>query len=1469
MNGYFDKVIASDQKIAGKSVKNLSSLIFNPLVHRDEKSDVILSHDGARLIKISLKRLRFIVFSLFNQFERKKIKQGQTVLLASISGNNELFIALMFTALSAYGVRVLLPMFMELELLEEWLDVTSCSAIVLPGEEIMSLNHHEKEKSVVQAIGNIAIRRKISCLDILRDFSLKNLLYKDIPDIAYSSADQVKKAIKTTDHKTEAMLISTSGSSGKSKLVVYEQGAFIRCCLSWQRARFFEKGKLGGRGFTPLFTHTMGVRAYFNALWTGVPVCLINTEWFEEKPETVRYFLLQMRPEHITGGPSVFNLLLELMRNFPELKDKLGSYLRTVVSSGAPNNSQTAKAIESAFGLTMHNAFGMTETQQILSTLLIEKLSPEGLKSLGDPLPGVTLGLKKLGEQNGFYRLYVNSPFGYKKIIGDDSDNGGPGSFFNTGDIVSLDERNRIIYQGRENRDFIKDGFGVKIPLDCMRRYYEKLYAQAEHVEYFPIKSDPGMAAMIFIQNNHVQQGKVTEERVIRYYSRLINEVNARLYKTLEPFEFRHRFISRFVLINSVVPKTVKGNVSKYKIETDYQDVIDDLVDPLSSPSGIVNTDGREYIVDRFTRYLNPYIGGMLSQLKMDYTYCGAKKDTLYSIREGKEIEILDFAGGYGTNLLGHNNPELKAAAASFLDADEIALSDQGSIQESAGELAAELEATIGGINGREYNVMFGSSGAEAVEMALHHAALEWRKAIERIEQQQFQHLGENAGHLVREVWEENRKIIQRTPLHVLTLRNAFHGNSAGPRPLLGNKENREIFSNIKGFRAIFIDDRSPDWKREIEDNLKKAKIKIKKVVYRDGEYKEVDLQVSTVIAAIAEPIIGEGGVREVASDFMRHLASYNFPLIVDEIQCGLGRSGSFLASEGIKADYYLFAKALGGGIERISAVLIDKNRYKKEFGKLYLSTFSNGGLAAKIGLKVLSIIKNDRVSERARKQGQKISVKLKKVQKKYPSVIEGITGRGLMQGIKFTDFSGCDNILLRTLFSQKLSGYLFSSYLLHRHKIRILPTLSAPNTLRIEPSAYIEDKEIERFVLAIEDLAHQIENRKMYNLLLPLMDDDPFDDNKGKKAVPGQVYSCIDKPNASSVRVAFIGHFVRPAEELRMVEKELFRASDTGLRILFNRMQFLMEMKPVVLFSKNLFGGRIHFSFIIVPLDSAQLERLHRQGKRRQVVAKIQDAVDLAASRGASVISLGGYTSILSLNGSSLVEPKSAKIITGNTLTAASGIHRLIEEIKKRNEFRKKNRLGIIGAAGNIGSILASKLAEHDDLFDKIILINKNRQKLELVVKEIKAKKINLILEIATDFDALRQCDIISVATNTNDPIIFPHHLKEDEPVLISDLSVPTAVSAEAEKMKNVSTLPFASYIALSEDPEFIISSYTPKGSVFCCAAEALLCGLEPIDIPLRGKITPEAINLVTAQAKKYRFFEKLGIIPSFKQEI
>jgi acetylornithine/succinyldiaminopimelate/putrescine aminotransferase/predicted amino acid dehydrogenase/acyl-coenzyme A synthetase/AMP-(fatty) acid ligase len=1465
----FDRVLSGGQDLEEGGVKNLAQLLFQPLAHRDERSEVLISHDGPRLVRVSLPRLRFISARLFAEFRKRGIRPGTTVLLANVPGNSELFLALLFNALAAYGVRTLLPMFMETAVLEEWLDLCGCTAAILPEQDMGDLDHHEKEKAILRVVKETVLRRGLPCYDSLGDFRLRDWLYQDVPDPdAIAAASEVVGAIASTGPQTEALLVSTSGSSGKSKLAVYEQGAFIRSCLSWQKAGFYDPRKLGGRGFTPLLTHTMGIRAFFNALWTGSPVCLITTEWFAEKPETVRYLLLQMKPEHITGGPAVYQLLLELARNFPELKDELRSSLKTVVLSGAPNGGQTAKEIASAFGLTLHNAFGMTETQQVLSTLLFEDASEENLGSLGRPLPGVTVGLKQQPEDIGSFRLYVKSPFGAVRILGETPSADGPEGFLDSGDNVRLSNGERLVYEGREGGDFFKDGFGVKIPLPSLARHYEALHREASHVEYFPLRNCPGLAALIFIKDGSPGGGVVTYGAVLRKFSRLVAEINTHLFRVLEPFEFRHRSVRRLALVDGPVPRTVKGGVSKFKIGSDYAELIETLRDPQAYRPGIETVGNELEAPETFTRFLNPYVGRMLSGLKLDVAYHRARKDSLFMLKDGREIEVLDLVGGYGSNLLGHDNDDLKEAVVSFLASGGVPLASQGSIQTHAGNLAEELADAVGEMTGRDYTVMFGSSGSEAVEIALHHAALEWRARIDKMEQQQFQQFGEAAGRAVSSVWRDNRRALDTVPLQVITLKEAFHGNTSGPRSLLGNDEQRSMFGNITGLRRAVLDDRAPDWRDQIDRLLERAKVRIRSIVPADGGWGIEDSTVGTVVAAIAEPIIGEGGVRTVHPDVLRQLGRYDFPLIIDEIQCGLGRSGTFLASEGVAGDYYLLGKALGGNIEKISAVLVDKKRFREDFGKYYVSTFANGGLAAHAALTALSVIKRDRVPERARVQGGKLLERLTAVQRKFPSVIAEITGRGLMLGIRFGNFTAGDHVLFRALAASKVLGYVFSAYLLKRWRLRLLPTLSAPNGLRIEPSAYLMDEEIDRVAAGIEDLARKVEGRRAYEIFLPLMDGDPFEDNKGREARPGLIHSREDEPGEKAARVAFIAHFSRPAEELRIIDKELAQASDTGLRILFNRLQSVLEMKPVSLYAKNMFGGRIHFRFIALPADSAELERLHRLGQTRRIVARIQDAVDLAARSGATVIGLGGYASILSRNGLALVEPEGTRIVTGNTLTAASALYRVTEEIRGLRQEGTRLTLGIVGASGNIGAIITEIMLKTNGLFERIVLMDRRKAKLDAFAAGLDRGNFTGILETVADVRPLKQCDVIAVASNTNDPIVFPHLLKDRGPVLIADVSIPSALSAEVARMEHVKTLPFASYIVLPEDPDFVISSHTPKGAAFCCAAEAMLCGLEPLDVPLRGRITAEAITLVMDRALKQGFFERSGPVASFRAD-
>jgi predicted amino acid dehydrogenase len=309
--------------------------------------------------------------------------------------------------------------------------------------------------------------------------------------------------------------------------------------------------------------------------------------------------------------------------------------------------------------------------------------------------------------------------------------------------------------------------------------------------------------------------------------------------------------------------------------------------------------------------------------------------------------------------------------------------------------------------------------------------------------------------------------------------------------------------------------------------------------------------------------------------------------------------------------------------------------------------------------------------------------------------------------------------------------------------------------------------------------------------------------------------------------------------------------------------------MKPFVLVQKNLFQGKIHFSFILVPVDSAELERLNKQNKRKKIIRKIQEAANMAGKMGVKVLSLGAYTSILSNNGLALVEPENTKIVTGNTLTAVSGIHRLIEQIKLNDIFNGNNILGIVGASGNIGSIIAMGLLESNTSFEKVYLIGRNKNKLSKTLNEIERTSINgnkPKIEIATKLSLLKNCNIIIVASNTNDPIIHEHHISKKTPVIISDLSIPAAISKEVTLLSNIINIAFASYIHLPKDPEFKISSHTPRGAVFCCVAEAILYGLEPIDIELKGKITRNGINSIRKLADKYGFFDNMGTVKTYK---
>jgi long-subunit acyl-CoA synthetase (AMP-forming) len=714
----------------------IGELLFNKLPHRKENSKIILSHFGNSYTEIDLRRFRYMVKKLLVSFDQKGIKKGQTVIMLTFNGCNEMITAIFFIALATKGCISFIPMYSESGEFSGWIDKTNAEHIIIPGNEVFSLQGHEREKSDVREIEKLASIKGLAIWDTLLDFGLNEMLTEPVPSRDYEDFPFINENERVLPDD-DILIVTTSGSSGNSRLVVYTHKAYFYNCLSWEQAGFFRKEILGGVGFTPLLTHTMGIRALMNAIWTGSPICLIITEWFIYKPETVRYLLLRIMPDHITGGPAVYNIFLELFRIFPETKTSLGHNFKTLVSSGAAYNHDTAREVLNATGLRLHNAFGTTETQQVFSTLLSHSsVFKKDMIPLGKPLPGVTVGLSRTDPESNYFRLYVRSLFGHKYCIGEENET--DDGFFDTGDIIWLDDRKNVFYVRRAILDYFKDGFGVKIPAVAIKKYYKSLIDAVLHCEFFPVMNFPGLAVILFIDDNSLPPGAVTEARTLKKYSAYITEINDRLASTIEPFEYQHRHICRLAIVNDSPPLTGKGTISVKQININYKSLIERLTDTRKETTEIESTDSQNTDISKYSKYLSPQIGGFLSALKMNYQYESGIKDSLFTYIGGKLTEVLDVAGGYGTNLLGHNNNEVADAVKAFLSEGRIAISNQLSIQNYASLLAEKLNFLIGGRTGRSYRVVFGSTGSEAVEIAIHHAYFEWERRIDNIRDQQY-----------------------------------------------------------------------------------------------------------------------------------------------------------------------------------------------------------------------------------------------------------------------------------------------------------------------------------------------------------------------------------------------------------------------------------------------------------------------------------------------------------------------------------------------------------------------------------------------------------------------------------------------------------------------------------------------------------------------------------------------------------
>jgi acetylornithine/succinyldiaminopimelate/putrescine aminotransferase/predicted amino acid dehydrogenase len=798
---------------------------------------------------------------------------------------------------------------------------------------------------------------------------------------------------------------------------------------------------------------------------------------------------------------------------------------------------------------------------------------------------------------------------------------------------------------------------------------------------------------------------------------------------------------------------------------------------------------------DDFYQMIKPQLCGLLDLLRIGVVFERGHGDYLYHRRDGKEVAVLDLVGGYGSLLFGHHHPALVAEAQRLLG-EGRPIHSQGSRHALAGRLASELSRRAGG----DYRVVFTNSGAEAVEAGMKHAILETGS---------------------------------RT---FIALEKGFHGKTLGAVQLTANQDYREPF---------------------LIDGLTVHRVRVNDIAHLEQTF----ARTGSLAGLIFEPIQGEGGIREITPEFAQRAAALcsarGAPLIADEIQTGMGRTGTFLASEalGVTPDYVLLSKALGGGLAKISATLIKRERHVDKFDVLHTSTYAEDDYSSGVSLKTLELLDEAALAE-CRRKGDRLLSGLRSLMAAYPDVIVDVRGRGLMIGVEFRRLLDDPSFLLRLLTNQDDLIFVVVGHLFNVHQIRVAPTLSDPQTLRLEPSLLISDHDIDRCLGALDEVCAKLRAHDAIGLTRYFIDGQERADHDHTRVTFDTKFFIHDEPpywqrelDPPPLKVGWLFHMV-DADDLISLEPD-------AARLTFDeREQFLRHFapraNPLVMSSfdvQSTTGAKVRFYAIALPFTSNQMKEWLDEGNFFRVRHSIDKAIKVARFIGCEVIALGQYTSIVTRNATTLQLPH-VGLTTGNSYTIALALEAVERAVNERGLDPAAATLAIVGASGNIGQTCAEILAPR---FGRTVLLGSSKPSALRRLAGLQARLPRASVD--ADVAALRQADVVLAAVNAPTPFLTADLFADG--AVVCDLSVPAAVRPEVRGARpdllliggGIARLPFG-------ENHGILGFPLPPGQVYGCMAETMLLGLEGVrDATFTGMLPAEHVFRLGAMAKRHGF--------------
>ncbi len=338
--------------------------------------------------------------------------------------------------------------------------------------------------------------------------------------------------------------------------------------------------------------------------------------------------------------------------------------------------------------------------------------------------------------------------------------------------------------------------------------------------------------------------------------------------------------------------------------------------------------------------------------------------------------KYLDFVQGIAVNSLGHAHPKL---IKTINEQSKKLWHVSNAFQIPEGEKLAKriCQKTFA-----DY-VMFQNSGAEATEAAI------------KVARRYFYSIGKP---------NKNR---------ILCVKNSFHGRTLAAIYASGSKKMTEGFGpKVGGFDH-----------------------------FRFGDHKSLKKKITKKTAAIMiEPIMGEGGIKVIPDWCLKELRKLcnkkKILLILDEVQCGISRTGTFFSFEKskIKPDIVPIAKGIGGGFP-LGAVLMNKKVASGMIPGTHGSTFGGNPLAMAVGNAVMDIVSSKKFLKNIENLSKYFLFELRNIQETYPQIIKSIRGKGFLIGVQlYKD----QTIFIRKLMENKLLTIRASE-----NVVRILPPLN------------------------------------------------------------------------------------------------------------------------------------------------------------------------------------------------------------------------------------------------------------------------------------------------------------------------------------------------------------------------------------------------------------------------------------------